>query len=71
MVRMERMTNLQFCAHDENETSIQWVPGFHAWVLTDKRGVSIEFERFTDAFTNMCIITDRKPEHITTITIVD
>jgi len=70
---MKSVTKVQFCAHDENETTLQRVTFKNLdgsvyekhWSLTDKRGLSINFASFTDALINMCIMTDTDFEDFT------
>ena len=62
---MKQLTEVTFCAHDENETSLQFVRfqrldgsiERQSWVLCDKRGLSIDFDTLTVAIVNMSILT--------------
>lgn len=65
MATMLPMKHCQFCAHDEHETSLRFVTfnnldgtiNRQCWVLTDERGMSIDFKCIHDALVNMSIIT--------------
>lgn len=62
---MQPVKKVQFCAHDENETSLQFVTFRNldnslykeCWTVSDSRGMSIDFQNFHDAAINMAIIT--------------